>query len=98
MHAIIPLVDQTRHRFSERQAGRDPEDCGEWTPISYYSGTLYETANAALAAAERVVPWLARRVNQNPSLRELLKKTPELQIRTLPSVSGTLQVCKKCVL
>lgn len=32
---------------------------------------------------QRAVPWLVRRVNQHPSLRELLKKTPELQIRTL---------------
>ena len=85
----VDIFSRPTNTYGFEEFRRDPEDCGEWTPISYYSGTLYETADAALAAAERAVPWLARRVNQNPSLRELLKKTPELQIRTLPYFSGT---------
>ncbi len=38
---------------------RDVEDRGAWTPVAYYSGAVYPTAAAALAAARREVSWLA---------------------------------------
>lgn len=40
---------------------RDVEDAGRWTPLHYYSGLTYGSREAALAAATRIVVWLAGR-------------------------------------
>jgi hypothetical protein len=37
---------------------RDPEDRGEWTPVRFYSGEVFASREAALAAATRHVAWL----------------------------------------
>ena len=37
---------------------KDPEDMGTWTPVAYYAGTAYDTAEAALAEAVLRVWWL----------------------------------------
>lgn len=37
---------------------RDVEDAGTWTPVWYYSGTIYSSREAALAAAVKAVAWL----------------------------------------
>jgi hypothetical protein len=41
---------------------RDPEDAGGWTPVRYFSGAVYASQEEALAAAGRVVRWLAERL------------------------------------
>lgn len=38
---------------------RDVEDLGAWIPVQFFSGTFFPNEDAALAAAKRVVPWLA---------------------------------------
>lgn len=37
---------------------RDVEDAGAWTPVRYYSGAIYSSREAALAAAVKAVAWL----------------------------------------
>jgi hypothetical protein len=37
---------------------RDVEDGGDWTPIQYYSISVYASRAAALAAAMQAVAWL----------------------------------------
>ena len=45
------------HGFEEFR--RDADDRGAWTPIQYYSGGMYSSREAALAAANQSVVWLA---------------------------------------
>ena len=45
------------HGFEEFR--RDAEDAGAWTPVQYYSGGCYPSAQAALSAAIAAVAWLA---------------------------------------
>lgn len=47
--------DQT-HGFEEFR--RDPEDCGLWTPVAYYSGLSYSTEEDAVLMARVRVTWL----------------------------------------
>jgi hypothetical protein len=54
------------HGFEEFR--KDPEDVGLWTPISYFAGGVYPTADDALAAARKTVWWLG------PALDERAKK------------------------
>jgi len=52
---------------------RDAEDGGEWTPIQYYSSSVYPSPEAALAAAMQSVAWLTREaVRTAPSLQKFL--------------------------
>jgi len=44
--------------FGFEEFRRDPEDMGAWTPIGYFSGREFATADAALIAAKEAVPWL----------------------------------------
>jgi hypothetical protein len=53
---------------------RDAEDQGEWTPVSYYSGTVYHSREAALAAALQFVPWLKDAIDRSPSAKRLLRR------------------------
>jgi len=48
---------------------RDIEDGGQWTPVHYYSGTVYGSSAQALDTAERCVPWLAGVLAEKPELR-----------------------------
>jgi hypothetical protein len=48
---------------------RDIEDGGQWTPVQYYSGAIYDSSVLALDTAERCVPWLAYILAQKPELR-----------------------------
>ena len=45
------------HGFEEFR--RDPEDAGAWTPVRYYSGARFTSADAAMQAARATVAWLA---------------------------------------
>ena len=49
---------------------RDIEDSGQWTPVQYYSGVTYRSADQALDTAERIVPWLSDVLAQQPELRK----------------------------
>jgi hypothetical protein len=53
---------------------RDTEDRGEWTPVSYYSGSLYPSREEALKAAMRAVVWLEDAIKHSPSAQHLLSK------------------------
>ena len=45
---------------------RDVEDAGAWTPVQYYSGAVYASKDEAVAAATRVVGWLAEKLRNRP--------------------------------
>ena len=53
---------------------RDVEDRGEWTPVQYYSGSVYPSQESALAAAMQTVAWLADAVGQSPAAQKLLRR------------------------
>jgi hypothetical protein len=55
---------------------RDVEDRGIWTPVSFYSGAIYPSREAALAAALQSVAWLPEAIRQNPSAQKLLPQNP----------------------
>ncbi len=38
---------------------RDVEDAGAWTPVQYFSSTVYCSKQAALTAAVNAVAWLS---------------------------------------
>src|SRR5271170_3829663 len=59
------------HGFEEFR--RDPEDRGDWTPVQYYSGGVYSSREAALAAAQQLVAWLAEAIRLSPSAQRLLR-------------------------
>jgi hypothetical protein len=54
---------------------RDAEDRGDWTPVQYYSGSVYASREAALAAAMQSVAWLPDAIRQSPSGQKLLPRT-----------------------
>jgi hypothetical protein len=49
---------------------RDIEDGGQWTPVQYYAGAIYDSSVQALDTAERCVPWLTEILAQKPELRK----------------------------
>jgi DNA-binding transcriptional LysR family regulator len=51
---------------------RDVEDRGEWTPIQYFSDSVYASREAALAAAMQSIAWLPDAIRQSPSAQKLL--------------------------
>jgi hypothetical protein len=57
--------------FGFEEFRRDPEDRGDWTPVNFYSDATFPTSIAALASAERAVPWLTPLLEHVPSFRRL---------------------------
>lgn len=55
----VDLFSRPDGTFGFEEFRRDPEDMGVWTPVSYFSGQVHPTEDAALAAARTAVPWLA---------------------------------------
>jgi hypothetical protein len=53
---------------------RDAEDRGAWTAVQFYSGAVYPSRKAALAAAAQSVAWLPEAIRQNPAAQKLLKQ------------------------
>jgi hypothetical protein len=53
---------------------RDVEDRGEWTPVSFYSGSIYLSGESALRAAIESVVWLEDAIRHSPSAQRLLAK------------------------
>jgi hypothetical protein len=52
----------------------DPEDSGAWTPVSFYSGSIYASREAAFAAALQSVTWLQEAIAHSPSAQRLLSQ------------------------
>lgn len=65
---------------------RDVEDRGECTPVQYYSGSVYKSQEAALAAAMQAVAWLADAIGQNPAAQKLRRR---MQAEPLPRSAMT---------
>jgi hypothetical protein len=54
----VDIFSRPNGTFGFEEFRRDPEDLGEWTPLSYFSGREYATEDEAVAAARRAVVWL----------------------------------------
>ncbi len=52
--------------FGFEEYRRDPEDGRGWFPIGHYAAAVFETEEAALAAAIDAVGWLKAAANRPP--------------------------------
>lgn len=53
----VDLFQRPDGTFGFEEFRRDPEDRGEWTPLSYHSASRYASDSDALDAARRLVSW-----------------------------------------
>ncbi|HMK67969.1 MAG TPA: hypothetical protein VK433_05430 [Stellaceae bacterium] len=67
----VDLFSRPDGSFGFEEFRRDPEDAGEWTPVRYYSGSVFASGASALDAALRSVAWLRQAIESNPALRGL---------------------------
>ena len=65
----VDLFSRPDGSYGFEEFRRDPEDRGEWTPVQYYSGSVYTSEQATLEAALARVPWLADAIQRSPSAR-----------------------------
>jgi energy-converting hydrogenase Eha subunit B len=70
----VDLFSRPDGSYGFEEFRRDVEDRGEWTPIRYYSGSIYTSPEAALAAAVQSVTWLEDAIKQSPSAQRLLPR------------------------
>ena len=68
----VDLFSRPDGSYGFEEFRRDVEDRGEWTPVSYYSGFIYASREAALAAATQSVTWLEDAIKQSASAQRLL--------------------------
>jgi hypothetical protein len=68
----VDLFSRPDGSYGFEEFRRDAEDGGEWTPVRYYSGSVYTSREAALAAAMQSVTWLTDAIGQSPSAQRLL--------------------------
>jgi hypothetical protein len=68
----VDLFSRPDGSYGFEEFRRDVEDRGEWTPVRYYSGYIYTSREAALAAAMQSVTWLEDAIKQSPSAQRLL--------------------------
>jgi hypothetical protein len=54
----VDIIDLRDGRFTFKEFRRDVEDRGLWTLVADFSAQTYRSADKALAAARRAVPWL----------------------------------------
>jgi hypothetical protein len=54
----VDVFERPDGSFGFEEFRRDAEDMGAWTPLAYYSGRNYPTAERALDSARKAVPWL----------------------------------------
>jgi hypothetical protein len=54
----VDIFSRADGTFGFEEFRRDPEDMGDWTPISYFSGLEYLTEASAVEAALHAVPWV----------------------------------------
>ena len=55
--------------FGFEEFRRDVEDVGAWTPVQFFSGSVYPSSEEAYRTAELLMPWLSAVLTANPSLR-----------------------------
>jgi hypothetical protein len=70
----VDLFSRPDGSYGFEEFRRDAEDRGEWTPIRYYSGSVYASPEFALAAAMQAVPWLSDAIRNSPSAQKLLRQ------------------------
>ena len=58
VNRCVDVFSRPNGTFGFEEFRRDPEDMGEWTPVSYFSGREYPTHEDAIAAAKIGVPWV----------------------------------------
>jgi hypothetical protein len=56
----VDIFSRPDGTFGFEEFRRDPEDMGAWTPVAYFSGREYPSADAALASSRDAIPWLAQ--------------------------------------
>ena len=71
----VDLFSRPDGTYGFEEFRRDVEDRGAWTPVQYYSGGVYSSREAALAAAKQSVGWLAEAIRLSPSAQRLLLRT-----------------------
>jgi hypothetical protein len=54
----VDIFARPNGTFGFEEFRKDPEDMGAWTPIGYFSGGVYPTADEAVTAARAAVSWL----------------------------------------
>ncbi len=54
----VDLFRRPDASFGFEEFRRDIEDCGAWTPVRYFSGLSFASAQSALEAARASVAWL----------------------------------------
>ena len=64
----VDLFSRPDGSYGFEEFRRDAEDRGDWTPVRHYSGAVYASQEAALAAATQSVVWLAEAIQQSPEL------------------------------
>jgi DNA-binding transcriptional LysR family regulator len=70
----VDLFSRPDGSYGFEEFRRDVEDRGEWTPVRYYSGSVYTSAEAALAGAAQSVAWLAEAMKHSRSALRLLRQ------------------------
>ena len=70
----VDLFSRPDGTYGYEEFRRDIEDRGEWTPVSYYSGSIYPSRKSALEAAMQSVAWLEDAIKHSPSAERLLSK------------------------
>jgi len=69
----VDLFSRPDGTFGFEEFRRDVEDRGEWTAVSYYSGSIYQSGMSALLAALQSVAWLEDAMRYSPSSQRLLE-------------------------
>jgi hypothetical protein len=67
----VDVFSRPDSTFGFEEFRRDVEDAGSWTPLAYFSGRMYPSADEAYDAAETAVEWLAEMLAKNPALRRM---------------------------
>jgi hypothetical protein len=70
----VDLFSRADGSYGFEEFRRDVEDRGEWTPVKYYSGSIYTSREAALAAAMQSVTWLEEAIKQSSSAKRFLPR------------------------
>ena len=65
-NSCVDLFSRPDESCGFEEFRREVEDRGDWTPVQYYSGLVYASREAALAAAQSVA-WLPDAIRQSPS-------------------------------
>ncbi len=70
----VDLFSRPNGTYGFEEFRRDVEDRGEWTPVRYYSGSIYPSRKSALQAAMQSVAWLEDAIKHSASAQRLLEK------------------------